>query len=70
MGNHIVMAVLISLAAFSVWFIRPIVDVVPIFVWLIGLIASIVQALIFPLLTMAYIAGAVEEHEDHSYEIS
>jgi len=62
MGKHIVMAVLYGLAVFSPIILRPVVDTVPLFVWLIGLIASIVQALIFPLLTLAYIAGAVAEH--------
>lgn len=57
MGKHIVIAVLLGLAAY----ITLIFDPLPIFVWLIGLIASIVQALIFSLLTLAYIAGAVAE---------
>lgn len=58
MGKHIVMAILLGLAVFLTKFF----DVLPIFVWLIGLIASIVQAMIFALLTLAYIAGAVGEH--------
>jgi F-type H+-transporting ATPase subunit a len=58
MGKHIVMAVLLGLTVF----LLKIFDVLPIFVWLIGLIASIVQAMIFALLTLAYISGAVGEH--------
>lgn len=58
MGKHIVMAILLGLTVFLNFIFEPL----PIFVWLIGLIASMVQAMIFALLTLAYIAGAVGEH--------
>jgi len=58
MGKHIVMAILLGLTVFLSVVFEPL----PIFVWMIGLIASMVQAMIFALLTLAYIAGAVGEH--------
>ncbi len=58
MGKHIVMTILLGLT----WFLSFIFEPLPIFVWLIGLIASMVQAMIFALLTLAYVAGAVGEH--------
>lgn len=58
MGKHIVMAILLGLTVFLNFIFEPL----PLFVWLIGLIASVVQAMIFALLTLAYIAGAVSEH--------
>lgn len=58
MGKHIVMAILLGLTVFLSLVFEPL----PLFVWLIGLIASIVQAMIFALLTLAYISGAVAEH--------
>lgn len=58
MGKHIVMAILLGLTVFLSFIFEPL----PLFVWMIGLIASIVQAMIFSLLTLAYIAGAVGEH--------
>lgn len=58
MGKHIVMAILLGLTVFLSAVFWPL----PLFVWMIGLIASIVQAMVFALLTLAYIAGAVGEH--------
>ena len=58
MGKHIIMAIMLGLTVFLSYVFEPL----PLFMLFIGLIASIVQGMVFALLTLAYISGAVGEH--------
>ncbi|MBI2265420.1 MAG: F0F1 ATP synthase subunit A [Armatimonadetes bacterium] len=58
MGEHTVMATLLGL----VITVSYVFDFIPLFVWLLGLLAGAIQALIFAILTLSYIGGAVGEH--------
>lgn len=65
MGEHVVVAVFLGLVTFM-WFGKFwagfLFEPFPLFIWLIGLLAGFIQALVFSLLTLAYISGAVGEH--------
>lgn len=58
MGEHTVIVILLGLVVTSSYILDPI----PILVSLIGLLAGAIQALIFAILTLFYIGGAVGEH--------
>ncbi len=71
-GDHIVLAVFsfmtISLTKFLLsksvvlWAFTPISVVIPFVVIILGIFVAVVQTLVFILLTMSYLAGAVAEH--------
>jgi len=71
-GDHIVLAVFgfmtISLTKFLLsqnvvfWAFAPIAVVIPFVVIVLGIFVAVVQTLVFLLLTMSYLAGAVAEH--------
>lgn len=65
MGEHVAAAVFLGLVTFM-WFggfwAGFLFEPFPLFIWMIGLLAGFIQALVFSLLTLAYIGGAVGEH--------
>ena len=65
MGEHVVIAVFLGLVTFmsfgGTW-VGIVFEPFPLFIWMLGLLAGFIQALVFSLLTLAYISGAVMEH--------
>lgn len=65
MGEHVVVAVFLGLVTYM-WFggvwAGFLFEPFPLFIWMLGLLAGFIQALVFSLLTLAYIGGAVGEH--------
>lgn len=64
-GEHIVSAALIMFVGIVLELLLlagPLVDILPLFVLMLGLVTGAVQAFIFAILTLSYIAHAVREH--------
>ncbi len=68
LGEHIVAASLLGFVIIVMQLsilITPIPDILPIFILFLGMLTGAIQAFIFSVLTLSYIAHAVETDEEH-----